>query len=217
MYDNDVYLSNIEPTDLIFLQSCRLILIWFRRPGVSRGIIGSKLWITFKSKEPPGSKSAHSLRRPILPVVIPWPTKGRPRESTGPKPFARPSCLLVDPGISVPHRHGCSNFFEEVWCLIGMLALHGGEKFGICPFLVLLILFGMVGGASVGGLLPLPLALKGSKITHTTSSPEAWLMVMSISSSVVLGCLHPSLWTRDSQVVSKKKATIMLAGDLMHC
>jgi hypothetical protein len=98
VYDNDVYLSNSEPTNLIFLQSCRLILIWFRRPGVSRGRIGSKLWITFKSNEPPGPESAHSLRRPILPAVLPWPTKGRPRESTGPKPFARPSCLLVDPG-----------------------------------------------------------------------------------------------------------------------
>jgi hypothetical protein len=98
VYDNDVYLRNTEPTDLIFLQFCRLILIWFRRPEVSRGRIESKLWITFKSNEPSGPESAHSLRRPILPAVLPWPTKGRPRESTGSKPFMRPSCLLVDPG-----------------------------------------------------------------------------------------------------------------------
>jgi hypothetical protein len=98
MYDNDVYLSNSEPTDLIFLQSCRLILIWLWCPGVSHGRIGSKLWIMLKSNEPPRPESAHSLRQPILPAVLPWPTKGKPRESIGPKPFARPSCLLVDPG-----------------------------------------------------------------------------------------------------------------------
>jgi hypothetical protein len=46
----------------------------------------------------PGPESAHSLRRPILPAVLPWPTKRRPCETIGPKPFARPSCLLVDPG-----------------------------------------------------------------------------------------------------------------------
>jgi hypothetical protein len=29
VYDNDVCLSNSEPTDLIFLQCCRLIITWF--------------------------------------------------------------------------------------------------------------------------------------------------------------------------------------------
>jgi hypothetical protein len=72
---------------------------------VSRGKIGLALWITLKSHEPPGPASAPSLRWPILPEVLPWPTRGRPCEIIGPKPFARPSSLLVDPGISVPHNH----------------------------------------------------------------------------------------------------------------
>jgi hypothetical protein len=103
VYDNDVSLSNSEPTELIFLQSCRLILIWFRCPRWSRGRIGSKLWITLKSHEPSWPALAHSLHRPILPAVLPWPTKGRSRETIGPRPFAGPSSLPVDPGISVPH------------------------------------------------------------------------------------------------------------------
>jgi hypothetical protein len=49
VYDDDVFLSNSEPTELIFLQSCRLILTWFRCPRWSRGRIGSELWITLKT------------------------------------------------------------------------------------------------------------------------------------------------------------------------
>jgi hypothetical protein len=102
VYDNDVYLSNSESTELIFLQSCRLILIWFRCPRWSRGRIGSELWITLKPHEPPWPAFAHSLRRPILPAVLPWPTNGWPCETIGPRPFARPSSLLVDPGDICP-------------------------------------------------------------------------------------------------------------------
>jgi hypothetical protein len=102
MYDNDIFLSNSEPTKLIFLQSCRLILIWFRCPRWSCGRIGSELWITLKPHEPPWPAFAHSLRRPILPAVLPWPTKGRSCETIGPRPFARPSSLPVDPGDICP-------------------------------------------------------------------------------------------------------------------
>jgi hypothetical protein len=102
VYDNDVSLSNSESTELIFLQSCRLILIWFWCPRWSRGRIGSKSWITFKSHEPSWPALAHSLHRPVLPAVLPWPTKGRSRETIGPRPFARPSSLPVDPGDICP-------------------------------------------------------------------------------------------------------------------
>jgi hypothetical protein len=92
---NDVCLSNSEPTGLIFLQCCRLILTWFRCPRWSLGRIRSELWITLKPHEPPWPTFAHSLRRPILPAVLPWPMKGWPCEIIGPKPFARPSRLLA--------------------------------------------------------------------------------------------------------------------------
>jgi hypothetical protein len=49
VYDNIACLGNSEPTELIFLQSCRLILTQFRCPRWSRGRIGSELWITLKT------------------------------------------------------------------------------------------------------------------------------------------------------------------------
>jgi hypothetical protein len=49
VYDNIACLSNSEPTELIFLQSCRLILTQFQCPGWSRGRIGSELRITLKT------------------------------------------------------------------------------------------------------------------------------------------------------------------------
>jgi hypothetical protein len=55
-------------------------------------------WIALKSNESPGLESASSSHRPIPPAVLPWPTKGRPCEIIGPKPFTRFACLLVDPG-----------------------------------------------------------------------------------------------------------------------
>jgi hypothetical protein len=104
VYDNDVCLSNSEPTKLISLQCCRLILTWFRCPRWSRRRIVSELWIMLKPHEPPWPAFAHSLRRPILPAVLPWPTKRWPCETIGPKPFARPSSLLVDAGDICPHK-----------------------------------------------------------------------------------------------------------------
>jgi hypothetical protein len=55
-----------------------------------------------KPPEPPWPALVHSLCRPILPVVLPWPTKGWPCEAVSPKPFARPSNLLVDLGDIYP-------------------------------------------------------------------------------------------------------------------
>jgi hypothetical protein len=49
VYDNVVCLSNSEPTELIFLQSCRLTLTQLRCPRWSRGRIGSELRITLKT------------------------------------------------------------------------------------------------------------------------------------------------------------------------
>jgi hypothetical protein len=86
------------------------------------------MWITFKSNEPPGPESAHSLRRPILPAVLPWPTKGWPRESTGPRPFARPSCLLVDPGDIRPPTVTKITKRETIEGELGRFVLHQGEE-----------------------------------------------------------------------------------------
>ena len=56
------------------------------------------------------------------------------------------------------------------------------------------------------------LPLERLKIAPTASSPEAWLVVMSRSSLVVHGPLHPNLWTRDSQVVPDRKAPMTSAS-----
>jgi hypothetical protein len=121
VYDNDVYLSNSEPTELIFLQSSRLILIWFRYPRWSCGRIGSELWIMLKPHEPPWPAFALSLHWPILPAVLPWPMKGWPCETIGPKPFARPSSLLVDPGdICPPTSAKAVEFIQEIMFRFGI-------------------------------------------------------------------------------------------------
>jgi hypothetical protein len=49
-----------------------------------------------------GLESVAFSGRPILPVAIARPTKGWPCGVTGPRPRARPSCLLVDPGDICP-------------------------------------------------------------------------------------------------------------------
>jgi hypothetical protein len=58
------------------------------------------LWIMLKSNVSSGLESIQSCVNPFLH----WPTKGWPYEIMGPKPFARPSSLLVDLGdICPPH------------------------------------------------------------------------------------------------------------------
>jgi hypothetical protein len=64
-YDNYVLLSNSEPTELISLLSCRLILVQFRCLRALRGRIGLKLQITFKSIEPPGLELIQSCVDPF--------------------------------------------------------------------------------------------------------------------------------------------------------
>jgi hypothetical protein len=67
VYDNDVCLSNSEPTELILLQSCQLILTYFRCPRWSRGRIGSELWVIVGVSDPVGSLDRRvrlSLRAP---------------------------------------------------------------------------------------------------------------------------------------------------------
>jgi hypothetical protein len=49
-----------------------------------------------------GLESVNFSSWPILQVVLARPTKGWPCELTGPRPRARPSCLLVDPGDICP-------------------------------------------------------------------------------------------------------------------
>jgi hypothetical protein len=67
----------------------------------------------------------------------------------------------------------------------------------------------------------LALPRERSKIAPTASSPEVWLVAMSRSSLVVCGPLHPSLWTRDSQVVpdrnGPKTSSLATSGSSLHC
>jgi hypothetical protein len=56
------------------------------------------LWIMLKSNEPSGPESIQSCVNPFHQQFLPWPTKGWPCEIMGPKPFTRPSSLLVDLG-----------------------------------------------------------------------------------------------------------------------
>jgi hypothetical protein len=67
----------------------------------------------------------------------------------------------------------------------------------------------------------LALPRERSKIALTSSSPKAWLVVISRTSLAVRGPLRPSLWTRDSQVVLDRNAPMTLAsvtsGSSLHC
>ena len=51
-----------------------------------------------------------------------------------------------------------------------------------------------------------------SKTAPTASSPEAWLEVISRTSCVVRGFLHPSLWTRVLQCVPLRNAPMTSAS-----
>jgi hypothetical protein len=62
------------------------------------------LWIILKPNESSGLESIPSCVNPFRQRFLPWPTKVWPCEVMGPKPFARPSSLLVDPrDICPPH------------------------------------------------------------------------------------------------------------------
>jgi hypothetical protein len=62
------------------------------------------LRIMLKSHESSGPESIQSCVNPFRQQFLPWPTKGWPCEIMGPKPFVKPSSLLVDPGdICPPH------------------------------------------------------------------------------------------------------------------
>jgi hypothetical protein len=67
--------------------------------GAAHGKVGRTLRIALEFDELLGPRPVSFPRRPIPPVVLPWPTKGWPCEITGPKPLLRPSCLLVDSGV----------------------------------------------------------------------------------------------------------------------
>jgi hypothetical protein len=65
------------------------------------------LRIMLKSNEPSGPESIQSCVDPFRQQFLPWPTKGWSCEIMGPKLFASPSSLLVDPGdICPPHKAG---------------------------------------------------------------------------------------------------------------
>jgi hypothetical protein len=70
-----------------------------------RGKVGSLLWTSLKSIGSSGFELIRSCTDPLCQMFLPGPTKGRPCEISGPKPFARSSSLLVDPGDICP-LHG---------------------------------------------------------------------------------------------------------------
>jgi hypothetical protein len=100
-----VRLSNSEPTELIFLLFCRLIIIQLRCLGLQRGRNGSLLWIMLEFIGPPRLKLIQSCVDPFCQTFLPRPTKGWPCETMGPRPFARSFSLLVDPGDICPPQH----------------------------------------------------------------------------------------------------------------
>jgi hypothetical protein len=86
-YDNYVLLSNSEPTELISLLSCRLILVQFRRLRALRGRIGLKLRITFKSTRAAWARVDPILRQSILLVIPPLAHEGLDLRNNGPGVF----------------------------------------------------------------------------------------------------------------------------------
>jgi hypothetical protein len=73
------------------------------------------LRIMLKSNEPSGPESIQSCIDPFRQQFLPWPTKGWSCEIMGPKLFARPSSLLVDPGdICPPQAPNLSVDFEII-------------------------------------------------------------------------------------------------------
>jgi hypothetical protein len=107
-YDSNVCLSNSEPTELIFLLFCRLIIIQVRRLRPQRRRIGSLLWIMLEFIGSPGLELIQSCADPFCQIFLPRPTKGWPCETMGPRPFSRSSSLLVDPGDICPPHIPCS-------------------------------------------------------------------------------------------------------------
>jgi hypothetical protein len=100
-------LNNSEPNELIFLQYCRLIPI---RPDIQGRYTRESQAVAADSARAdglPGLESATFSGQPTSPVVLARPTKGWPYEVTGPRPHARPSCLLVDPGDICPPQYYC--------------------------------------------------------------------------------------------------------------
>jgi hypothetical protein len=88
-YDNYVLLSNSEPTELISLLSCRVILVQFRHLRALHGRIRLKLWITFKSTRVAWARVDPILRRSILPVIPPLAHEGVALRNNGPGVFCK--------------------------------------------------------------------------------------------------------------------------------
>jgi hypothetical protein len=70
-------------------------------------------WDSAQSDEQSRNESIAFSGRPIPLVVFARPTMRWPCGVTGPWPRARIFCLLVDPGISVPHSSGCGSLIQR--------------------------------------------------------------------------------------------------------
>jgi hypothetical protein len=74
----------------------------------------------------PGPESASFSGRPIPPVILTRPTKGWPCEVAGPRPRARPSCLLVDPGDICPPQRVLCVLCQHLALVLGVPAIVAG-------------------------------------------------------------------------------------------
>jgi hypothetical protein len=91
----------------------------------------------------------------------------------------------------------------------------GGSYEGTPVVPLLLLLPWAVRGALASALIALRLALATVKDPPSHLLTQGMTLAMSRSSLVVHRLLHPSLWSRDSQVVPDRNALIMLASAML--
>src|SRR5690349_13481288 len=83
--------------------------------------------MTFEFVELHGLELIRSCAGPFCWTLLPWPTKGWPYEIMGLRPFARPYCLLVNPGdICPPHKRGGPTFLLQWEGLMALDPVGGG-------------------------------------------------------------------------------------------
>ena len=117
-------------------------------------------------------------------------------------------------GVSMVGAGAIHELVEVVrQALLGLLprAISRGDQRGVGRSAQILILFALCveGPSSWSSRLALPLFRPPLKTAPTASSPEAWFVAMSSRSRVVRGFRQPSLWIRDSQVISERNVLMM--------
>jgi hypothetical protein len=100
-----------------------------------RGKVGWLLWIAHELTDRLGLSLLPSQVRPIPPVALARPMKGWPCGVTGPRPRARPSHLLVDPGDIYPPQ--APNLWDEFEIISPKIL---GPVYGFCYMVWFLLL-----------------------------------------------------------------------------